>query len=62
MSILKPITHKSFQLLGKSFIGVMCVSAACKNDCLSSVFADLPDSLRGIGEKWRDCNLETRTS
>lgn len=42
--------------------GNMCVSAACKNDCLSSGFADCTDSLREVGEKQRDCNLETRTS
>ena len=40
----------------------MCVSAACKNDRLSSVFADFTDSLRRGGGKQRDCNLETRTS
>lgn len=40
----------------------MCVSAACKSDCLSSGFADSTDFLRGVGGKQRDCNLETRTS
>lgn len=30
--------------------GNMCVSAACKNDCLSSGFADCTDSLREVGK------------
>lgn len=60
--ILKPVMYKSFQLSGKSFRGVTCVSAACKNDCLSSGFSESTDTLRRAGKKQRDCNLETRTS